>query len=141
MSIPNFCPRCGKPLQQNESICSNCGLDFRPQDEHDQVNPYAIMTHQQVSPWEGVKALFAKINKKLFFFCILAIIVLGMSFWSAYNISHAANQILQIRTSEGHTVSEVYYRYMGSVYNGTAMFFRTCGIFFAAVLVKCGLPK
>lgn len=141
MSIPNFCPRCGKPLQPNESVCSNCGLDFKPQDEHDGVNPYAIVNRQQISLWEGIRALFAKIDKKLFLFCILAVAVLGMCFWSAYDISHAAGQILQIRTSEGHTVSEVYYRDMGGVYHGIAVFFRACGIFFAGILVKCGLSK
>lgn len=139
MSVPSYCPRCGKPLKERENVCSNCGLNFETQDPAEE-NPYSGVPARR-SAWQEIGDLSGKIDIRLLCFGILAACVFVLSFWAAGRISDAAGQILQIRTSDGHTVNEVYYREVAGVYQGLALFFRACGVFFAAVLAEFGLSR
>ena len=69
----------------------------------------------------------------------MAAVVLFMAFIAASNISAGGNEIMQIQSVGGKTLEEAYYFQLGKVYSGYAMFVRTAGVFFAAVLVRCGL--
>ena len=140
MPVPNFCPRCGKPLNEKETVCSNCGLSFEESGSKE-PNPYSIVSYRTASPWQEFRRQFGGVNVRLICFGLLAAAALVLAFWSASEIAKAAGNILTIRTDDGKTVNEVYYREMGTIYNGFAIFVRACGVFFAGVLVRFGLKK
>ena len=131
-----YCPRCGKPIAAGDVICSGCGLSLY------ETNPESIAGLG--NPPESTELqLFAKriseLNIKLICFSLIAVVILIISFIAASKIANSAAQIMQIRTSGGQTVSEVYDRQMANIYIGYAMFIRVCGIFFSSVLVHLGL--
>ena len=140
MPVPNFCPRCGKPLNEKETVCSNCGLSFEESGSKE-PNPYSIVNYRSPSMWQEFRRQFGGVSVRLICFGLLAAAALVLSFWSASEIAKAAGNILTIRTTDGKTVNEVYYREMGTIYNGFAIFVRACGVFFAGVLVRFGLKK
>jgi hypothetical protein len=78
------------------------------------------------------------LNIRMIIIDIFAITVLILSFMAAYQVSNAGSQIMQIRTSQGNALNEVYDRQMGNVYVGYALFIRACGVFFFSVLVSLG---
>ena len=139
-----YCPKCGKEIADGENVCPNCGFDFSTVDSDtngsqtevglDSEIPYNP-TESQAKNEQG-KRVF---NTKLLIFCVLALITIIMSFMAASNISDGGYQIMQIKSVGGQTLEEAYYQQLGSVYAGYAMFVRTCGIFFASVLVGFGL--
>lgn len=132
-----FCPRCGKPTEMGETTCTNCGLNLDPAsaganigfEKAPESDLQIIM--ERVSTW----------NIRLIIFCMFALAVLILCFIAAYDISNASGQILQIRTADGKTINEVYYREMAKIYSGYAMFIRACGVFFFGVLVRLGFKK
>ena len=138
MPSPFYCPRCGKPMDEKAPVCPNCGLNLSsPNNRTDEA--YSMINYQEPTAGSAFRILMNKINIRLVCFCVLAAAVLVLCFLAANTISGAAYQIQQIRTSDGHTVSEVFDRELGQVYSGFAAFIRACGIFFTAVLVRCGL--
>ncbi len=131
-----FCPRCGKPAENGELVCSNCGLDFAT------LNPaYAPEPESALAEVRVIAKRLKKLNIRLICFSLIALSILIISFVAAQKISGSALQITQIRTSGGSTVNEVYYREMGNIYEGYAMFIRECGVFFATILVGLGLKR
>jgi hypothetical protein len=131
-----YCPRCGKPAENGELVCSNCGLDFAT------LNPaYAPKPESALAEVKEIAKGLKKLNIRLICFSIIALSILIISFIAAQKISGSAFEITQIRTSGGSTVNEVYYREMGKIYEGYAMFIRECGVFFATVLVGMGLRR
>lgn len=138
MPSPFYCPRCGKPMDEKLPVCPNCGLNLTaPHGQADEA--YAMINYQEPTTEGAFRILLAKINVRLVCFCILAAAALALCFLAAHTISSAAGQIQQIRTTDGHTVSEVFDRELGQVYNGFAVFIQACGIFFTGVLIRCGL--
>jgi len=131
-----FCPRCGKPAEIGEGICSNCGLNLQA------INPAANAGSED--PQSDIQIIIERLstlNIKMIIIDIFAITVLILSFMAAYQISNAGGQIMQIRTSAGQTLNEVYDRQMGNVYVGFALFVRACGIFFFSVLISLGFKS
>lgn len=135
----NFnCPRCGKPIDSGVPVCPNCGLSLSPP-SNSEDKAYSMISYPQPTAGSALKILLNKVNVRLVCFCLLAAAVLVLCFWSANSIASAARQMQQIRTSDGHTVSEVFDRDLGQVYGGLAMFVRACGVFFTGALVWFGL--
>ena len=133
-----FCPRCGKPAETGEIICSNCGLHL------DVINPAENAGSQELPVQTDMQIIIERLstlNIKMIIIDIFAITVLILSFMAAYQISNAGGQIMQIRTSAGQTLNEVYDRQMGNVYVGFALFVRACGIFFFSVLISLGFKS
>ena len=133
-----FCPRCGKPAEMGEMICSNCGLKF---DVTNQGTDVGFGQPPAPTDIQIIIERISKLNIKMIIFDLFALTVLVLSFIAANKISGSGSQIIQIRSTGGNTVNEVYYREMGSIYIGLAMFIRACGIFFFSVLVSLGLKK
>lgn len=137
MPSPFYCPRCGKPMDEKAPVCPNCGLNLSSSTDRTDA-AYSMINYQEQSAGSAFKILMNKINVRLICFCIFAAAVLVLCFFAANTISGAAAKIQQIRTTDGHTVSEVFDRELGQIYSGFATFIRACGIFFSAVLIRCG---
>jgi predicted nucleic acid-binding Zn ribbon protein len=135
-----YCPRCGKPAEPGEKICSNCQLDFETMSPDSNVN-FSPDLEPQLVNIQLISERLRKVNIKLICFSLIALSILIITFLSADKVSNSAYQITQIRSSTGNTINEVYYREMGNIYTGYAMFIRECGIFFATVLVGLGLKR
>jgi hypothetical protein len=139
MFKPQYCPLCGKPRENGDKICSGCGFDL------DSINlnerNTCLVRLETPSAATAIKRFMSKLNIRLVCFSVIALSVLIISFIAASKISDGAYKIMQIRSSSGNTINEVYFRDMGPVYSGYAMFIRECGVFFAAVLVGLGLKK
>lgn len=138
MPSPFYCPRCGKPMDEKAPVCPNCGLNLNAQDNQADKS-YSMINYQEPTVGGAFKVLMEKINIKLICFCIFSAAVFVLCFYAAHTISAAADQMQQIHTSDGHTVSEVFDRDLGRVYSGLAFFIRACGLFFTGVLIRCGL--
>jgi predicted nucleic acid-binding Zn ribbon protein len=139
-----YCPKCGKEIMDEEKVCPNCGFDFSTVDSdgsQSQVRLESEIPHNQVESQEQDKQVKRVFNTKLLIFCVLALIIISLSFMAANNISDGGYQIMQIKSVGGQTLEEAYYQQLGSIYSGYAMFIRACGIFFASVLVGLGLNR
>jgi predicted nucleic acid-binding Zn ribbon protein len=135
-----YCPRCGKPAEPGEKICSNCHLEFEAMSTDNNANFSPDMEPPLVNV-QLISERLRKVNIKLICFSLIALSILIITFLSADKVSNSAYQITQIRSSSANTINEVYYREMGNIYTGYAMFIRECGIFFATVLVGLGLKQ
>ncbi|MCI1966566.1 MAG: zinc-ribbon domain-containing protein [Oscillospiraceae bacterium] len=141
-----YCPKCGKEIVNGEKVCPNCGLDFSTVDS-DTKGAQSEVSLKSENPYDQTELMtkneqWKKVfNAKLLIFCVLALITIIMSFMAASNISDGGYQIMQIKSVGGQTLEEAYYQQLGSIYAGYAIFVRTCGIFFASVLVGLGLNR
>ena len=133
-----FCPRCGKPAEMGEVICSNCGLNFAEMNSGTGVD---LEKSNASTDIQLIVERISKLNVKMIILTLFALTALTLSFIAASKISGSGSQMLLLRTSAGNTTNEVYYREMGSIYIGFAMFIRACGVFFFSVLVSLGLKK
>lgn len=135
-----YCPRCGKPAEPGEKICSNCQLNFETMSADSNVN-FSPDFEPPLVNVQLISERLRKVNIKLICFGLIALSILIISFLSADKVSNSAYQITQIRSAQANTINETYYREMGNIYTGYAMFIRECGIFFATVLVGLGLKQ
>ena len=141
-----YCPKCGKEIADNSMTCPFCGFDFSTVDSdinksESEVSFASEIPQDQTKLQAQSKQVKRVFNAKLLVFCVLALIIVIMSFMAASNISNGGYQIMQIKSVGGQTLEEAYYQQLGSIYSGYAMFVRACGIFFASVLVGFGLNK
>lgn len=138
-----FCPKCGSNVEDDISVCPNCGLDFSTinQSAPASVSPSSTVTN---SVQEVAKPVVAqeKSNPIIkFVYFGLAAVVLIMFFMAAGSIMDGGKEIMQIQSVGGKTLEEAYFYELGSIYSGYAMISRAMGIFFASVLVWLGLKK
>ena len=131
------CKKCNQELLDGAVFCMQCGHDQRAPvygaNEHQQYAPIPQQT--RASKPEAIKIV------KLCIFCALALIVLIVCFVGAADIAEGGSSIGRIRSQGGQTMDEIYYRHLGTVYRGFAMFVRGFGLFSAGVLAWLGLKE
>ncbi len=136
-----YCAKCGAILPENEQVCPQCQFDNsslqKPAQAPFQVDQ-TLSVHQE--PLEHSQWDIAHIIR-LCIYCLLALVVLILSFVAAGKISEAGLEIMQIESVGGKTLDEAYYYRLGELYSGYALFARSIGIFFASVLAWLGFRK
>lgn len=138
-----FCPKCGTSFE-GTNLCPQCGFDINTVNQNakpenaDSVTPANTQAEKRI-PSSEAKTSANPVMLVVYFG--LAVVVFGMFFVAANNISSGGNEIMQIQSVGGKTLEEAYYFELGAVYAGYAMITRALGIFFASVLVWLGIKS
>ena len=130
-----FCPKCGTPFESGKNTCEKCGYQLVAQSTNKLVENATIQSTIATS-----SAVQTKAHKKTIkiIYCILAIAVTMMCFYSASCIVNGGLEISSIQSVGGQTLEEAYYQSLGAIYSGYAMAIRAFGIFSAAILIHLG---
>ena len=134
-----YCLKCGKELKDGANICDCCGAQIPNRSTAYGFNNSKNEIISEVDINQKKQKTDAKSKPIRIIFFSLSVVVFVLAFISAGFVSSGGLDIASIQSVGGKTLEEAYYQYSGAVYSGYAMFIRTAGVFFSAVLAYFGM--